>query len=296
MDKIPRYKWQKQVNTHRKGTEPKPNTARMSLEELTTELTSHFKQNEYQTCMKLLTPIRVELVKNGLLVPTIDSRINPNDMVITRSILEIGALASINTENAAEFSNYITLLKPFYNLPEEVIPTSANRNKLLSLYLLLLLTQDGLASFHVELEKFQNFGQSVDEMEKDEFLQVPIKFEKWIIDGDFNKVYDALSSKHKFPCKEFNLFESNLLSSIQLNIAESLQSAYKSLPLENLKMLLFLKSSDEANSFIAEFGWTLQNGTVYFAQKQKVLEEEITDEKLIIKNALGYAREMESII
>lgn len=268
----------------------------MSLEKLTTELTAHFKQNEYQTCMKLLTPIRVELVKNGLLVPTIDARINPNDMVITRSILEIGALASINTKNASEFSNYITLLKPFYNLPEEVIPTSANRNKLLSLYLLLLLTQDGLASFHVELEKFQNFGQSVDEMEKDEFLQVPIKFEKWIIDGDFNKVYEALSLKHKFPCKEFNFFESDLLSSIQLNIAESLQSAYKNLPLENLKMLLFLKSNEEANSFITEFGWTLHNGTVYFAKKQKVLEEEITDEKLIIKNALGYAREMESII
>ncbi|VEU22671.1 DEKNAAC103641 [Brettanomyces naardenensis] len=268
----------------------------MSLEQLTTELTSHFNRDDYETCAKLLTPIRIELIKNGLLVPSPDYRLNSNDMVITRSILEIGALVSINTHNMKEFSNYITLLRPFYILPQGTIPESSNRNKLLSLYLLLLLTQGDLALFHIELEKFQNFGKSVDELEGDEFLSIPIKFEKWIIDGDFNKVYEALSSKHKFPCKEFNLFETDLLNSIRLNIAENLESAYTSLPLENLKMLLFVETSKEATEFIDSFGWTSVNGVVYFNKKQNELEEEITDEKQIIKNALVYAKEMESII
>lgn len=268
----------------------------MSLEKLTTELTANFQNDNYDACDKLLTPIRAKLVKSGLLVPSTDSRINPNDMIITRSILEIGALVSINTQSMQEFSNYITLLRPFYSLPSGTLPESQNRNKLLSLYLLLLLTQGDLAMFHVELEKFQNFNMSVDEMEKDEYLSIPIKFEKWIIDGDYNKVYETLSSKHKFPCKEFNLFETDLLNSIRLNIAENLETAYKELPVENLQMLLFLDSSDQVSQFIKEFHWTLRNGTVWFTKKRKELEEEITDEKMIIKNSLGYAREMESII
>ncbi|QPG73798.1 hypothetical protein FOA43_001112 [Brettanomyces nanus] len=268
----------------------------MSLEQLTTELTSHFNRDDYATCAKLLTPIRIALIENGLLVPRSNSRVNPNDMVITRSILEIGALVSINTSNSQEFSNYITLLRPFYTLDEGTIPESNNRNKLLSLYLLLLLTKGDLALFHIELEKFQNFGKSVDQLEEDEYLSIPIKFEKWIIDGDFNKVYDTLSSKHKFPCKEFNLFEPDLLNSIRVNISENLESAYSSLPLENLKMLLFLKTNDETREFLKGFNWSLANGIVYFNRNPNELQEEITDEKLIIRNALGYAKEMESII
>lgn len=267
----------------------------MSLESLTTQLTVSFNDDDYTECVKLLTPIRIELIKSGLLVPN-SPTINPNDMAITRSILEIGALTSLDLQDMTEFSNYITLLRPFYSLPKETLPLSQNQNKLLSLFLLLLLTQGDLALFHVELDKFQNFGLSVDQLEQDEYLSIPIKFEKWIIDGDFIKVYDALSSSHKFPCKEFNLFEPDLLNSIRLNIAENLQSAYTSLPLENLKMLLFSKSNDEVEHFIEGFGWSLKNGVVYFSHRPTDADEEVTDEKQIIRNSLGYAKEMESII
>ncbi|GME80406.1 unnamed protein product [Ambrosiozyma monospora] len=159
----------------------------MSLEELTTKLTAHFNLDDYETCSKLLGKIKIELVKSNLLIPTLHTRTNPNDLIITRSILEIGALVSINLLKMKDFSNYITQLKPFYEIGVNEIPESKNKNKLISLYLLLLLTQDDLASFHIELEKFLNVGLSIDELEKDQYLSIPIKFEKWIIDGDFNK-------------------------------------------------------------------------------------------------------------
>lgn len=273
----------------------------MSLEQLTAKLTENFNREEYESCFKLLTPIKIQLLEHNLLVPSIQSNVNPNDLIITRSILEIGALVSINLLKMQDFSNFITQLKPFYEI-ESIKSENNQMNKLLSLYLLLLLTQDDLSMFHIELENFQNFNMSVDELENDEFLSIPIKFEKWIMDGDFNKIYELISSKHSFPCKEFNLFEGELLNSIRLNIANDLEKVYKQLPIENLKLLLFLKQTNETQQFIENFNWNLTNGVVDFTKKNQSVEEEtdvigeINDEKTIIKNSLIYATEMESII
>lgn len=276
----------------------------MSLEQLTTKLTENFNKEDYESCYKLLTPIKIQLIEHNLLVPSVQSNINPNDLIITRSILEIGALVSINLLKMQEFSNYITQLKPFYELKtlNNDQFQSKEKNKLLSLYLLLLLTRDDLAMFHIELENFKNFNLNIDDLENDEFLSIPIKFEKWIIDGDFNKIFETLSSKHKFPCKEFNLFESELLNSIRVNIATDLEKVYKSLPIENLKLILFLKEINETYEFIENFNWNLINGVVDFSKKdsrineETIIIDEISDEKTIIKNSLIYATEMESII
>ena len=274
---------------------------KMSLEQLTTKLTEVYLKQDYETCNKLLTPIKIELIKNNLFVPNVQSSVNPNDLVIARSILEIGATVSLNLLHMTDFSNYITQLKPFYE-QKHIQPESNEKNKLLSLYLLLLLTQGDLAMFHIELENFQNYGMSIDDLEKDKFLSIPIKFEKWIIDGDFNQIYETLSSKHKFPCTEYNIFEGELLNSIRVNIATDLEKVYKELPIENLRILLFLKEISETKQFVENFHWTLENGVVYFTNKEKLVGDELAalnevkDEKSIIRNALIYATEMERII
>lgn len=273
----------------------------MSLEQLTVKLTELFLKGDYKTSFKLLTPIKIQLIEHGLLVPALNSTIDVNDLMITRKILEIGALVSLNLLKMNDFSNYIVQLKPFYEI-EKIRTESTEFNKLLSLYMILLLTQDDLALFHIELETFQNYGMSVDDLEKDSFLSIPINFEKWIIDGDFNKVYEILSSEHKFPCAEFNIFKEELLHSMRLNIANDLEKVYKELPLENLKLLLFLKQIDETKQFIESFNWESKNGIVYFHKRDAKMNqvigiiEEINDEKTIIKNSLIYATEMEKII
>lgn len=273
----------------------------MSLEQLTVKLTESFIQGDYETASKFLTPIKIQLIENNLLVPTLKTRIDLKDLIITCKILEIGALISFNLREMNNFSNFITQLKPFYEITE-IRNESKEFRKLLSLYLILLLTQDDLALFHIEIENFQNYNMSVDDLEKDVFLSIPINFEKWIIDGDFNKIYDILSSEHKFPCSEFNIFKDELLHSMRLNIANNLQKVYKELPLENLKLLLFLKQIDETKQFIENFNWNCQNGIVYFNELDSKLDnvldivDEINDEKTIVKNALIYASEMEKII
>lgn len=273
----------------------------MTLDQLISKLTQEFTNENYETCFQLLTPLKIQLIEHNLLVPSIQTSINPNDLKITRQVLEIGALVSINLLKMQEFSNCITLLKPFYE-SSTLNDEASQKNKLLSLYLLLLLTQDDLALFHIELEKFQNYNMNVDDLENDEFLSIPIKFEKWIIDGDFNKIHETLVSKHKFPCKEFNIFEDELLNSMRLNIANNLETVYRQLPIENLRILLFLKEISQVHEFVENFNWKLVNGVVYFEKQNKtVLDEtnqidEINDEKSIIRNSLIYATEMERII
>lgn len=273
----------------------------MSLEQLATKLTTSFQKEDYSACYKLLTPIKIELIEHNLLVPGINSSLNPNDLLITRSILEIGALVSINLLKMNDFSNYIILLKPFYE-NKNFDNKSDQMNKLLSLYLLLLLTQYDLSLFYIELENFQNFDLNVDDLENDEYFSIPIKFQKWIIDGDFNKIFEILSnSNQKFPCNEFKIFEPELFSSIRNNISINLQQVYNSLPVENLKLLLFLNELSEVNQYVEEFNWNLKNGIVYFEKNSKSsflddVVDEIQDEKSIIKNSLIYASEMEKII
>lgn len=272
----------------------------MSLEKLTTQLTELFNKEDYENAYKLLSPIKIQLLEHQFLVPTIKSKINPNDLLITRQILEIGAIICINLLKMTEFSNYITQLKPFYLLESMKSSISSQRNKLLSLYLLLLITQDDLSLFHVELENFLNYGMNIDDLEQDEFLKIPINFEKWIIDGDFNKIYEFLTINKNFPCSEFNLFIDDILQSIRFNIANNLEKVYKFLPVENLKLLLFLKDLNEIEVFISNFNWKLNNSIVELGGNSNSvsanIEEETNDEKLIIKNSLVYANEMERII
>lgn len=258
----------------------------MSLEQLTMSLTTAFAASDFAKCATLLTPIKRELVKHALLIPS--PQTNPSDKQITQSILEIGALVSLNLNNLTQFEHYITQLKLYYEDPNA---KSENKNKLMGLYLLYLLTKGDLALFHIELEKFDD----IVELEEDIYLNVPIKFEQWIIDGDFHKINDyILNGSTNFPSKEFQLFESDLLNSIRVQIAQNLETSYKNLKLENLKLLLFLKEVNETNQFIENFNWDVKNGIVYFNKGSDLNNE--NDEKSIIKNTLIYAREMESII
>lgn len=256
----------------------------MSLEQLTVALTTAFADGAYARCGEILTPIKRELVKHALLVPTPTT--NPSDVQIAQSILEIGALVSLNLGQLPQFEHYVTLLKSFY----EQGTASANKNKLAGLHLLYLLAKGDLASFHVELEKYDD----IEALEKDPYMSIPLKFEQWIIDGDFYRIHEYMSKgTSSFPSKEFQLFETDLLNSVRTQIAQNLEASYKTLELENLRLLLFIKDHSETSRVVESFGWEVRNGVVHFKPAE---DTEEADERAVIKNTLGYAREMESIV
>lgn len=104
-----------------------------------------------------------------------------------------------------------------------------------------------------------------------------------------------------------------LTSQIRSEIASSSERAYPSLPISSTKSLLFLDSEGAVIDFARSRGWTLKDGRIYFPKEAEAAAAggEGADEddegaagaggkedmsKLVIENALGYARELETIV
>lgn len=103
-----------------------------------------------------------------------------------------------------------------------------------------------------------------------------------------------------------------LTSQIRSEIASSSERAYPSLPISSTKSLLFLDSEGAVIEFARSRGWTLKDGRIYFPKEAEAAdaggEGDDDDEaaagaggkeemsKLVIENALGYARELETIV
>lgn len=93
-----------------------------------------------------------------------------------------------------------------------------------------------------------------------------------------------------------------LTRQIRSEIASSSERAYPSLPLSSTKSLLFLDSEGDVVEFARARGWTVRDGTIYFPSADAAAQEageEAQQEKAsqrVIDNALGYARQLETIV
>ncbi|ROV90724.1 hypothetical protein VSDG_08295 [Cytospora chrysosperma] len=227
-------------------------------------------------------------------------------LALARETYEQGALYSIRARDPDAFTRYVTQLAPFYELPASVLPPSlAERNRVTGLYLLLLLTQGRYAEFHSELESLgarEGGGGSAD-VEGDRFLGYPIRLERWLMEGSYDRVWKSMKSR-EVPSEEFAVFSEILTSQIRSEIASSSERAYPSLPISSTKSLLFLESEGAVIEFARSRGWTLRDGMIYFPKEAEAELAEGEDEvdgrdemsKLVIENALGYARELETIV
>jgi len=282
-----------------------------SLEDLTKQLKASFDAKEYSKAQELASPIKILLIQNELLVPNFQ-KVNDShyveDLIISRSILEIGALSSINLQDFDSFENYLQQLKVFYfnTINNEQLSKSVNKSKLISLYLLLLLSKGDVVKFHTELEFL---GNHLKNMENDLYLSYPIKIENWLLEGYYDKAWELISNKNseeKIKLKEFNIFNDTLLLAIRFEIARSIAKTYKNLPFSNAKYLLFLNNEKEVEIFAKEQNWEYSNGELFFNTDVKddkfgfnVEDDEdlkLSNSEKLVKNTLNYAREIDSII
>lgn len=290
-----------------------------SLEELTNTLKKHFDAKDYGSADALMPQMKVLLFQAKLLIPDLTRTGDKDyvaDLVISRSILEIGALSAINLEEFDKFEQYVQQLKAFYfnSAKKDELHKSVNKNKLLSLYLLLLLSKGDVVQFHAELEFLT---QNIKNIENDLYLNYPIKIENWVLEGYYDKAWELISNRNteeKKKLNEFNIFNDTLLAAIREEISRSIENSYKSLPFSNAKYLLFLNSEKEVESFAEEQGWTIKNNELIFEDKsyddkfaldgdEDVMDEDfdeqqgkLTHSEKLVKNTLNYAREIDSII
>lgn len=154
----------------------------------------------------LLSKAKLLLLQLDALTPTSKGASNnPSLLAAARSIYEQGALCSIRAWNPDAFLRYVSQLAPFYELPETGAAVLAERNKVTGLYLLLLLTQARYAEFHSELEALAARGDGSVDVENDRYLGYPIRLERWLMEGSYDRVWKAMK-KGEVPCEEYGVF------------------------------------------------------------------------------------------
>ncbi|KAI1385339.1 SAC3/GANP/Nin1/mts3/eIF-3 p25 family-domain-containing protein [Hypoxylon trugodes] len=290
---------------------PKPTTmADRTLQQILSQLRSN-PNAPYGEASSLLSRAKIALLQLGAATPGPNSTASPQHLSLARDVYEQGALFSIRARNPDAFTRYVAQLQPFYELPS----TSGNeeqRNKVTGLYLLLLLTQGRYAEFHSELETLGTRAKEngSGEIEGDRFLGYPIKLERWLMEGSYDRVWKSMKSR-EVPSEEYGVFSEILTSQIRSEIASSSERAYPSLPLSSTKSLLFLDSEGAVIEFAHQRGWLVRDGKIYFPISAATTDGEdvIVDDaeqgegenekefsRMVIENALGYARELETIV
>lgn len=268
----------------------------------------------YADQVKLLSKAKLALLKLGALTPSLDpaSAVSPQVLALARETYEQGALCSIRAHDADAFTRYVQQLAPFYALPAAVLPPNvAERNKVTGLYLLLLLTEGRYGEFHSELESISTREGAGSE--EDRFLGYPIRLERWLMEGSYDRVWRAMKQGEE-PCEEYAVFSEILTSQVRSEIASSSERAYPSLPLSSTKSLLFLDSEGAVIEFARLRGWTIKDGQILFPAASapaadkigavsagdgltataEPAEQEVS--QMVIENVLGYARQLETIV
>ncbi|KAM0324562.1 hypothetical protein ACHAQA_007947 [Verticillium albo-atrum] len=271
-----------------------------ALQQILSQLQTQGSSLSYADASALLSKAKLALLKLNALTP---SPTTPAaHLPLARDLYEQGALASIRARNPDAFTRYVHQLQPFYDLPPDALrPNPAERNKITGLYMLLLLTQGRYAEFHSELESLatRDGGGDGSVVEDDRYLGYPIRLERWLMEGSYDRVWKAMKSR-EVPCEEYSVFSEILTSQIRSEIASSSERAYPSLPISSTKSLLFLDSEGAVVEFAKHRGWIIRDGNIYFPDTAESSSEEGGQQKelskMVIENTLGYARELETIV
>lgn len=179
--------------------------AERSLSQVIGQL-KHSPSMGYEEANGLLSKAKLALLKLNALTPTADT--SSSLLGLARETYEQGALFAIRARNPEAFTRYVQQLQPFYELPSaRLAPNHSERNKVTGLSLLLLLTQGRYAEFHSELESLANRdgAGSAGDVEGDRYLGYPIRLERWLMEGSYDRVWKAMKSS-EVPCDEYGVF------------------------------------------------------------------------------------------
>lgn len=275
----------------------------MALPRLTSELYLLYDSEKFEQCQKIMPLIKAELIKNNLLVPALPQSTSAdqlNDWRIAQRILEIGALSALLSHDHMGFENHYAQLGPFYSNPtlHPALELNSETTKVISLYLLYLLSQGQIARFHTELEVL--FYSSRYDIDSDKFLSFPISLERYLMEGNYIKVWHLLNQDSHLPCKEFSHFIATLVTALRHEIARSLEKTYLHIPVSNCKSLLYFPQEQLDAQFQTQLrdelqvdSWTVRDGVVTFV---KCDEASNAPGLVVIENVLNYAEQLESIV
>ncbi|KAL2835058.1 SAC3/GANP/Nin1/mts3/eIF-3 p25 family-domain-containing protein [Aspergillus cavernicola] len=271
---------------------------------LVSDLNNAVNRKQFDAANDLLSRAKRSLLFQNALIPTPSTA--PELIVLAREVLELGALAAIRQTDAPSFTRYYQQLQPFYDLERDatnakkVDTKTSQRSKITGLYLLLLLSSGDGTSFHTVLEGLvEEASLKEKSVEDDPYIKYPVNLERNLMEGSYDKVWRETNSE-RVPSEDFALFSNVLVGTIRSEIADCSEKAYPSLPISNAKNLLFLESEGAVMEFAQQRGWVLRDGRIYFPVEPDTATRSEKDilvaSGTIIENAIGYARELETIV
>ncbi|KAL3482447.1 SAC3/GANP/Nin1/mts3/eIF-3 p25 family-domain-containing protein [Aspergillus californicus] len=274
------------------------------LRSLVSDLNNAVNRKQFDAANGLLSRAKRTLLLQNALIPTPSTA--PELLVLAREVLELGALSAIRQTDAPSFTRYYQQLQPFYDLERDITSAqsvdtkTSQRSKITGLYLLLLLSSGDGTSFHTVLEGLvEEASLKEKSVEDDPYIKYPVNLERNLMEGSYDKVWRETNSE-RVPSEDFALFSNVLVGTIRSEIADCSEKAYPSLPISNAKNLLFLESEGAVMEFAQQRGWVLRDGRIYFPVEADTATRSEKDilvaSGTIIENAIGYARELETIV
>eukprot|EP01127_Copromyxa_protea_P005519 TRINITY_DN15441_c0_g1_i1.p1 TRINITY_DN15441_c0_g1~~TRINITY_DN15441_c0_g1_i1.p1 ORF type:complete len:264 (-),score=50.27 TRINITY_DN15441_c0_g1_i1:37-828(-) len=239
-------------------------------------------------CKPLLTKLKIGLTKLDVPSPR-ELQNNKGEGVhkatfLAREILELGTLYSLRVGDEVAFERFVTQLKTFYFDYSGLLPASQKQDPILGVYLLYLLAENKIAEFHTQLELIPDHTNR--------YIRYSIELEQAKMEGSYNHILEAGNS---FPVDYYAQFTQKLINTSRHDIADSLQSAYETLKLDDARSLLMLKDNSELEKFVAERKWTVKDNSLQFSSESDKETTHVDALRLIAQN-LAYATELEQII
>lgn len=246
-----------------------------------------FDKNDLQTCVSLLSQLKLQLTQITALAVTSDEiKASKDELLLARDILEHGVFLSVKLEDEEVFERNFAQLKSYYGATRCKIADSPREHLILGLNMLRLLVQNRIAEFHTELELIPA------EVQLTPYLRLPIQLEQWLMEGAYNKV---LTAKLDAPDAAYNHFLDKLSNAVRDEIASCSERAYQSVTLASAKKLLMFSSDSELQSYSEAHGWAVRDGRIFFQGSEERGGTQIAATQLI-SNSLTYARELERIV
>lgn len=184
------------------------------LKTIVPELQNALEHKQLDAANSLLSKAKRALLLQNALIPTPSTP--PQLVALARTVLELGAIASIRQTDAQTFTRYYQQLQPFYDLERhagvpgqsspEVDSKTSQRSKITGLYLLLLLSMGDSANFHTVLEGLvEEASLKGGRVEDNPYIKYPVELERNLMEGSYDKVWRETKSE-RVPSEDFGLF------------------------------------------------------------------------------------------
>ena len=195
-----------------------------------------------------------------------------------------------------QVERHLSLLRPFLlEYADEMCGLDATyvkseRIRFLGLTLLLLLVQNRLAEFHTFLESISFEDRDT------QAIAFVTTLERHLMEGNYESLLAARSAS---PEAMYTGLLVKLEATVQNEIASCFEVACKDMDAQSAQTLMKLESKEALEKFIAEADgeWELVNGRVVFNNSDETKQGiEALPSRLLIKEALNYANELERIV